>query len=203
MADKTMLNFRCPAGLLDAIDVLGQDLYPSNSVHGCDRSKTLLDIVRAGIKALSDEPVVLQASDSMVRPCKTENAIDIEVRFAAIEERLGKIEVLRDGNSELLKQEVEELEVVQAENQRLHNELGNLQAQSEQQLFELRSQFERERTDSLENKNLALGVVELPEAASVLNQLKTKRRKSKIDLLDVESILEILEAEMAKFYDCS
>ncbi len=53
MADKIMLNFRCPAELLDAIDVLGQARYPSETAkHGCDRSKTLLDIVRAGIEAL-------------------------------------------------------------------------------------------------------------------------------------------------------
>jgi hypothetical protein len=29
MADKIMLNFRCPAELLDAIDTLGQERHPS------------------------------------------------------------------------------------------------------------------------------------------------------------------------------
>jgi len=103
MADKTMLNFRCPAELLDAIDALGQERYPTpNNKHGCDRSKTLLDIVRAGIEALSDGSVVLQSPTSDVRhsntkekysktDSKTESAIDIEARFAAIEERLGKL----------------------------------------------------------------------------------------------------------------
>lgn len=95
-----MLNFRCPAELLDAIDLLGQERYPSETAkHGCDRTKTLLDIVRAGIEALSDGSVVLQVSDSTVRhsktqsktTCKTEDAIDIEARFAAIEERMGKL----------------------------------------------------------------------------------------------------------------
>jgi hypothetical protein len=53
MADKIMLNFRCPAELLDIIDALGQDRYSSETAkHGCDRTKTLLDIVRAGIEAL-------------------------------------------------------------------------------------------------------------------------------------------------------
>jgi len=98
MTEKTMLNFRCPAELLDAIDALGQELYPSETAkHGCDRTKTLLDIVRAGIEALSGD-IVLQMSD-VVRhskiegktSCKTEDAIDIEARFAAIEERLGKL----------------------------------------------------------------------------------------------------------------
>ena len=98
MAEKTMLNFRCPAELLDAIDALGQGLYPSDAKHGCDRTKTLLDIVRAGIEALSGE-TVLQVSDTIVRhsktdsktDSKTEDVIDIEARFAAIEERLGKL----------------------------------------------------------------------------------------------------------------
>jgi hypothetical protein len=98
MADKTMLNFRCPAELLDAIDAIGQERYPDTAKHGCDRSKTLLDIVRAGIEALSDGSVVLQVPDAEVRQRKTEggdsrteNAFDIEARFAAIEERLGKL----------------------------------------------------------------------------------------------------------------
>jgi len=92
MADKTMLNFRCPADLLDAIDAIGQNRYPSETAkHGCDRTKTLLDIVRAGIEALSDGSVVLPVPDNTVRHSKTESTIDIEARFAAIEERLGKL----------------------------------------------------------------------------------------------------------------
>jgi|GEM_PF-1169619 len=103
MTDKTMLNFRCPAELLEAIDAIGRELYPSNTAkHGCDRTKTLLDIVRAGIEALSSEEAVLQVSDTnnhtvlrvseaSVRQCKTIDAIDIEARFVAIEERLGKL----------------------------------------------------------------------------------------------------------------
>ena len=99
MADKTMLNFRCPADLLDAIDAIGQERYPSDTAkHGCDRTKTLLDIVRAGIEALSDGSVVLPVSDPAVGQRKTEDAMryapagyDIEARFVAIEERLGKL----------------------------------------------------------------------------------------------------------------
>ena len=92
MTDKTMLNFRCPAELLDIIDALGQKRYPSEtSKHGCDRTKTLLDILRAGIEAVSNGSVVLPTSDKGVRHSKTEYEIDIEARFAAIEERLGKL----------------------------------------------------------------------------------------------------------------
>ena len=60
MSDKIMLNFRCPSSVLEAIDNLGKERYPvANSKHGCDRSKALMDIVRAGIQALSDGSVVL------------------------------------------------------------------------------------------------------------------------------------------------
>jgi hypothetical protein len=114
MTEKMMLNFRCPADLLEAIDAIGQERYPSDTAkHGCDRTKTLLDIVRAGIEALSNgedvlqvvdlnkedvlqvadanKKTVLQVSAGNVRQCKTIDAIDIEARFAAIEERLGKL----------------------------------------------------------------------------------------------------------------
>jgi hypothetical protein len=59
MSDKIMLNFRCPSSVLEVIDNLGKERYPANTKHGCDRSKTLMDIVRAGIQALSDGSVVL------------------------------------------------------------------------------------------------------------------------------------------------
>jgi chromosome segregation ATPase len=36
---------------------------------------------------------------------------------------------------------------------------------------------------------------DLPEAADLLNQLKTRRKKSKTDLGDVETLLEILEPD--------
>jgi hypothetical protein len=107
MADKIMLNFRCPAELLDAIDTLGQERHPSEiTKHGCDRTKTLLDIVRAGIEVLSNNWVVLPLLDKAIRRRKTEDVIDIESRFAAIEQRLGKIEGLSD-SPELPKPDVE------------------------------------------------------------------------------------------------
>jgi chromosome segregation ATPase len=91
----------------------------------------------------------------------------------------------------------EQLEVAQAENQRLHNNLGNSQAE----VTELRSQFATERTDreKIESelsdlKQKSATVSELPEAADLLNQLKAKRKKSKADLADLEAILEILES---------
>jgi len=68
-------------------------------------------------------------------------------------------------------------------------------------LQEVRSQLEQERADreeieaefaDLKQKLVAAGK-DLPEAAEILNQLKAKRKKSKTDLADLETILEILE----------
>jgi hypothetical protein len=57
---STSLTFRCPDEVLEAIDNLGKERYPAtNTKHGCDRSKTLIDIMRAGIEALNDGSVVL------------------------------------------------------------------------------------------------------------------------------------------------
>jgi chromosome segregation ATPase len=135
----------------------------------------------------------------------------------------------------------EQLETVRAENQRLHNDLGNLQLdrtpqhQLYSQIEELRernrlllikSREERQvlqeqisvlkyrnesqsrrlaekqnRLDELEaatelsdlKQKPAAASRDLPEAADILNQLKSKRKKSKTDLVDLEAILEILE----------
>ena len=62
---STSLTFRCPDEVLEAIDNLGKDRYPANTKHGCDRSKTLMDIVRAGIEALADGSVVLRTPSSV------------------------------------------------------------------------------------------------------------------------------------------
>jgi chromosome segregation ATPase len=59
---------------------------------------------------------------------------------------------------------------------RLRLEIGELQAQ----------------ISDLKQKSAAAS--ELPEAADLLNQLKSKRKKSKTDLADLEVILEILES---------
>jgi chromosome segregation ATPase len=87
----------------------------------------------------------------------------------------------------------------------------------DKQIAELRSQLEQERADreelqkdfdelnekylseafvaeALENKKSATASKDLPEAADLLNQLKSKRKKSTTTLADLEAILEILES---------
>jgi hypothetical protein len=70
MADnRKMLNFRCPVEVLEAVDVIGRERYPANNDNGCDRSKTLLDIIQAGIAALTNGEVEIEVR----QPSKTSN----------------------------------------------------------------------------------------------------------------------------------
>jgi hypothetical protein len=99
-----------------------------------------------------------------------------------------------------------ELEAVRAENQLL--QLGNSSVEFEafnQELASVRQQLETERA---ERKEIEAKLSELkqnsapaatlsekltPDAATILSQLRARRKKSKTDLADLEAILEILE----------
>jgi chromosome segregation ATPase len=95
----------------------------------------------------------------------------------------------------------DKLAVAQAKNQRLHNDLNSLQAQ----VAELRSQLETERASRSEleaelselkqNSAYAATLSEklAPDAATILSQLRAKRKKSPVSLADIEAILEIIE----------
>ncbi len=96
----------------------------------------------------------------------------------------------------------DKLAAAKAKNQRLQNDLGISQAQ----VAELRSQLETERADregmeaerSSLKQNFApaptLSEKVTPDAATILSQLRARRKKSKTDLADLEAILEILES---------
>jgi hypothetical protein len=95
--------------VLEAIDNLGKERYPvANTKHGCDRSKTLIDIMRAGIEALSDGSVVLPApaevrqQSSYVRQDLSDSVL--EARITEIVER--KTEPLRAALKAELKAEL-------------------------------------------------------------------------------------------------
>jgi chromosome segregation ATPase len=103
-------------------------------------------------------------------------------------------------------EKIDKLEATQPKNQRLQNDLGNLQAE----IIELRSQLETERADRKQieaelselkqNSAPAATLLEklTPDAATILSQLRVKRKKSKTDLADLEAILEILENSAEK-----
>jgi uncharacterized coiled-coil DUF342 family protein len=70
-----------------------------------------------------------------------------------------------------------------------------------QQVQELRSQLETERASREEieaklcdlKQKSATASLDLPEAADLYNQLKAKRKKSRVSLADVELILGMIE----------
>jgi hypothetical protein len=107
MSDKIMLNFRCPSSVLEVIDNLGKERYPANTKHGCDRSKTLMDIVRAGIEALSNGSVVLPA------PAEVRQRSD-EVRQQLFDNWEERITQIIESKTEPLRAELEEIKTSQA-----------------------------------------------------------------------------------------
>ncbi len=167
MSDKTMLNFRCPSSVLEAIDSLGKERYPANTKHGCDRSKTLMDIVRAGIEALSDGSVVLpepaferqqrdgvrQLSDSLLDARITE-IIERKTELlraalkAELKAELGGVRSLTDSNDESLRQELQDankqLEALAAEREELA-ELKKQVKESEAELHREEHSIELEK----------------------------------------------------------
>jgi DNA repair exonuclease SbcCD ATPase subunit len=115
-----------------------------------------------------------------------------------------------------------ELGNLKAENEKLRADYDALLESStvitnklREEVREVRSQLEQERADRgeveakltdreeqmrqllselAELKQKSATARELPEAADLLNQLKSQRKKSKADLTDLEAILEILES---------
>jgi cell division protein FtsB len=106
-----------------------------------------------------------------------------------------------------------ELGNLKAENEKLRADYAALLESSthvtnklRQEVHELRSQLETEHADREEieaelselkqNSVPAATLSEklAPDAATILSQLRARRKKSKIDLADVQAILEILES---------
>ncbi|MEG4408918.1 hypothetical protein [Microcoleus sp. MON2_D5] len=92
---STSLTFRCPDEVLEAIDNLGKERYPAADTkhgHGYDRSKTLIDIMRAGIKALSDGSIVLPApAENSQQPSNVRRVTSNVLSDSELEERITEI----------------------------------------------------------------------------------------------------------------
>lgn len=117
-ADKTMLNFRCPNDLIEAIDQVGRQRYPADNKNGCDRSKTLMDIISVGIQALSDGSIEIPVSQTSRTDSKTDSKTDWEPQ-----------ELKAALRSELMPEFNEMLAVVRREfEERLQTTLGELLA---------------------------------------------------------------------------
>ena len=99
---------------------------------------------------------------------------------------------------------------LQSDNLELQNQIGNLQAENEALKARLRGSDHCEATLRQRSRELERELAELrsqlstqtepqeseimdwPDAADLLNQLKSDRKKSRADLADVEAILELL-----------
>jgi len=98
MTDKQLLNFRCPGDLVEEIDALGRERYPAINKNGCDRSKTLIDIISAGIQALTNGSVVIPIQSDAKQVDVRQSDVDVEALKAelqafisqSLDERLGK-----------------------------------------------------------------------------------------------------------------
>jgi hypothetical protein len=69
----TTLSFRCPPAILDAIDKIGREYFPSDKSSGCDRSKALFLIIQTGINALTDGAVDLPGNKAVRHPGRLTN----------------------------------------------------------------------------------------------------------------------------------
>jgi chromosome segregation ATPase len=145
---------------------------------------------------LSESPELLKPSevterDEKIESLKQELAENTRYYVARLNDAGATIGTFKD-----------KLEAVQAKKQRLQNDLGNLQAE----VIELRSQLETERADreeieaelsELKQKSAPAATLSeklTPDAATILSQLRARRKKSKTDLADLQAILEILES---------
>ena len=99
-----------------------------------------------------------------------------------------------------------ENEILKADYAKLLESSTHVTNKLRQEVQELRSQLETERADReeieaefSELKQISAPAPTLsekltPDAATILSQLRARRKKSKTDLVDLEAILEILES---------
>jgi len=133
----------------------------------------------------ADRAKLLESSTVVTNELREELAENTRYYIGRLNEAGATIGIFKD-----------KLAAAQAKKQRLHNDLDNSQAQ----VAELRLQLQKERAprEEIETKlsNLkqksATGS-ELPEAADLLNQLKTRRKKFTASLADIEAILEMIK----------
>jgi len=179
--------------------------------------------LRKALEALQEAlPGKSEAGDSEELPkVDSEVAEELQNELSNSREELSNLENELSNSREELSNLENELSNLKAENEKLRadydallesstvvtnklrQELAEVRSENSElkkTCAELRSQLEQERADREEIeaeladlKQKSAPARELPEAAKILNQLKSKRKKSTATLADVEKILEILE----------
>jgi predicted nucleic acid-binding Zn-ribbon protein len=113
----------------------------------------------------------LENSDRLVSK-KNQEISELNSRLAATNQKISDLdEELSERFNELKRQDAE-IENLKSETERLESELARLAG---------------------ENSEKSATASDLPEAADLLNQLKTRRKKSTATLADIEAILEMIE----------
>jgi hypothetical protein len=150
---------------------------------------------------------LMETAESEFYPLMEMAQVEIETEDANITQQRDSegcplMETVKVG-SESLKQELEE---AHADYAKVLESSIHVTNKLRQEVQELRSQLETERADRekieaelsepKQNSAPAATVSEklTPDAATILSQLRARRKKSKTDLADLEAILEILES---------
>ena len=161
------------ANLREALEAL-QEALPGKSEAG--DSEELPKVDNEVAEELENDLGNLKAENEKLK----QELVDARTGYAKLlESSTAVADNLRRGVRELQAR----LEVERADREEVESEL----ADRDKQIAELRSQLS-------ELKQKSAAARELPEAAGILNQLKSKRKRSKTDLADLEAILEILES---------
>jgi chromosome segregation ATPase len=152
-------------------------------------SQDTIETLNWGIEALNERlaianQAILERDDS-IESLKQELTENTRYYAERLNEAGATIGIFKD-----------KLAAAQAKNQRLQNGLDSSQAQ----VAELREQLQKEpaspekiKTKLSDLKQKSATASELPEAAELYNQLKTRRKKSTASLTDIEVILEMIE----------
>jgi chromosome segregation ATPase len=157
-------------------------------------SRDTIETFNRGTEALNEQLAIVNQAiterDDLIESLRQELTENTRYYAARLNEAGATIGTFKD-----------KLEAAQAKNQRLQNDLGNSQAE----VAELRSQLEAERVDRKQievefsqlKQNFAPTATLLekstPDAATILSQLRVKRKKSPVSLADIKAILEIIE----------
>ena len=157
-------------------------------------SRDTIETLNRGTEALNQQLTIANQAiterDDSIESLRQELTENTRYYAARLNEAGATIGTLKD-----------KLEAAQAKNQRLKNDLGNSQAE----IIELRAQLEAERADRKQievelfqlKQNFAPAATLLekstPDAATILSQLRVKRKKSPVSLADIKAILEIIE----------
>jgi len=174
---------------------------------GMSRNDYLQALAEGNSPFIEMAPPLMETAESEFYPLMEMAQVEIETEDANITQQrdsegcplMGTVKV----GSESLKQELEE---AHADYAKVLESSIHVTNKLRQEVQELRSQLETERasrekieaelSEPKQNSAPAATVSEklTPDAATILSQLRARRKKSKTDLADLEAILEILES---------